>query len=261
MKKILTLLITLSLSLFLFAEDEWIYAKFYFGTSYLYDLYTIDTKVEDNKNKIYGMDRRFGFNAKMDLKLTDYFYDKADFSITEYSKTRKECYWRIENEFMVKFCCFYLSNTIDFGLFEQYADVSVGVNFSKDLFNDWLTLVGDFKAGYVPLNVIGRPHYNNSWDNSKCFITALKLEIKIKDYVTLYGAVDCTEIKTPSGIHFIPMTVKNKVGAKVQYFWNHVGIYGSVDYYCMHPEYCFGETVTDSNQNKSNISVGTVMKF
>lgn len=242
MKKSLFLFVLLFNSFVVFANT-----KIYLGGCNFTECYSS----EHDYTKAVGIEKKFGADISID---SSYKYIEENMSVVV-----NDTYFHIENDLKLKWNVFYIGSCVDYStrMFKKnmcnYADVCVGLKFDKEVF-DWLTVGGDFKFGYTPLNIIG------SYDNSNNFVTALKLNVDVLEYVHLYCGVECIETKKES-VFFNPLTVKNTIGIKAEYFWNDFGVYGSVDYFCLHPEHGYEYNLTDVNQNRTLMSVGMVKKF
>ena len=242
MKKSFFLFILLISSACVFANT-----KLYVGGCTVSELYS----KQSDYTKACGVLNNFGGNLKVD---SSYKYIKGTTSVVGNDK-----YFHIDNELKLKWNIFYIGSFFDYSTrinndeMCRYIDVCLGLDFSKDIFS-WLTVGGDFKIGYSPLNIIGR------YNNNDCFITALKLNVDIKEYVHFYCGVECTQIKKDI-IIFNPLTIKNMIGLSAEYFWNRFGLFGSIDYYCLHPEHAYEWELTNVNQNRFLMSVGVAIKI
>lgn len=242
MKKSLLLFILLISSVCAFAET-----KLYIGGGIVSECYS---SKQDYKQAC-GITNKICANVSLDSSYK-YIEEKASIILNN-------TYLHVDNDLKLKWNVFYISSYIDYStrMFKKemckYADICIGLNFNKQVF-DWLIVGADFKFGYIPFNTIG--DYNN--DNN--FITALKLNINLKKYVHFYCGVECIETKKES-VFFNPLTVKNMIGIKAEYYWNNVGVYGLAEYFCLHPEHSYEYNLTNVNQNRCLISVGVAIKF
>lgn len=244
MKKSLFLFVLLFCYVSVFADT-----KIYVGGCTFIEVFS----QKEDYTKSTGLSYLLGGNIKMNSSYK-YFDNKANFVFNP-----KYPHLHVDNDLKLKWNVFYIGSYFDYTTLIskkemcKYTDICLGLNFNKDIFS-WLTVGGDFKLGYVPLNIIGE------YNNSNNFITALKLNINIKEYIHFYCGVECIESKKDY-IFFCPLTVKNCIGVNIEYFWNRMGVYASADYYCLHPEHAYQWEMTKLNQNRFVGSVGVALKL
>ena len=236
MKKIIFILFGLFVCCSSFADT-----KIYAGFSNFMDIYHTP-----NSNKLYeGIKNDFGGNLKLESKY-EYFNEKISFVFNN-------TYYDIQNTTKINYSIFYLCSDFNFGTNTKYLDFGIGVNFGRYVF-DWLKFYCDAKVGYVPINHI------SSYKDKQVFMSSLELKITMFDFLYFYAGMESTQ-SYKTLINYYPLHVKNKIGMKFEYFFDNIGVFCSIDYYCKHPEYSYNTKDTETNANKRLGTVGIVFKF
>lgn len=238
MKKIILLL-----ALFIFGTlSAFSETKLYSGVGLCAD-YSSDP---DDTTKAVGFQKKLGFSAKA---VVDYKYIYSD---TLFTAT--DSYYHIEDHTYLKYNVFFLGTACDFSSSTKYFDITVGVDYKVNPFN-WLEIEGIASVGYVPLNVI------SVWEENNKVVTKLQINVKVFNIVTLYAGMESLEIPTSNILHFNTHSIKNTIGAKAEYFFDNIGVYASIDYYCKHPEVAYDKAASVANSVKYTASVGAVIKI
>lgn len=236
MKKIFLIISSLFIISSSFAET-----KFFSGFCNFEDIYSISST---NKfcNDFYNS---YGTNVRVE-SMYKYFYQNT-------SLIFNEKYFDVSNTTKLKYSIFYIGTDFDFGTNIKYLDIVSGVTFGRYVF-DWLKFYCDSKVGFVPINQIGLH------DNRNIFLSSLEVRIVLFDFITFYAGLESTQ-SCINIITWSPFYIKNKIGLKFDYYFGNFGVYGLVDYYCLHPEIPYKMENTDLNGNKRIISLGMTFKI
>lgn len=238
MKKIILLL-----ALFIFGTvSAFSETKLYSGVGLCADRCTSEKDV----TKSFGPLGVPGFSARAVMNY-EHFYNDILFTTTD-------SYYFIADHAYLKYNVFFLGTSCEFSNVTKYLDVTAGLDYKVNPFN-WLEIEGIASVGYVPMNVI------HVWDEGNKVVTKLQINIKVFNIVTFYAGMESLEIPTESILQFKTHSVKNTIGAKVEYFFDNIGVYASVDYYCKHPEVGDNKAASVANNAKYTASVGVVFKI